>query len=29
MVNNVGNSVILQWLKKCGWGKNVLKYGSF
>ena len=29
MVNNFGNSVIWQWLQKCGWGNNVLKYGSF
>ena len=29
MVNNFGNSLIYQWLQKCGWGNNVLKYGSF
>ena len=29
MVNYFGNSVILQWLQKCGRGNNVLKYGSF
>ena len=29
MVYNFGNSVIKQWLQKCGWGNNVHKYGNF